>query len=255
VVVATSRRIRRELEAIHGAPLEAAVVKPNAIDTSSFPLRPPRGRDDGAPLVLVCVCRIDPKKGLEYLIEAARLLRDGGVRVEVHILGAPETHTPARLAYDRELRARVARDGLDAVVRFHGQSDRRQVRARLEQCDVFVAPFVELPDGDKDGIPTALLEAMAAGCAIVATTAGSIGEALEDGVDGLLVPQRDAPALAAAIARLDTDRALADRLAARAAARVRQEFDVARTEPLFHHCVVHAVERRRTGAGVRALVT
>lgn len=245
VIVATSRRIRGELEALNGRPLPAILVKPNAIDTSSFPVSERRRAAD-APLRLVCVSRIDPKKGLEYLIDAVRLLQDRGLAVEAHILGAPNSHLPESLAYAEALHARVARLGLNGTVHFLGQRASRQVQAALQDAHVFVAPFVELPSGDKDGIPTAVLEAMAAGCVIVATTVGSIDEVIEDGREGLLVPQRDAAALAAAVERLAGDEALAARLRSSASIRARVAFDVGDSEIAFHSMVRSAIEARQT---------
>jgi glycosyltransferase involved in cell wall biosynthesis len=194
VIVATSRRIRQELETLNGASLPQLIVKPNAIDVSAF-----RVKDRGIPwaarpLRVLSVSRIDPKKGIEYLIEAMRLLTELGVPVEGHILGAPDDHSPASLEYDVSLRRRATESGLMGAVHFGGRRTSREVAAFLERTDIFVAPYVDLPSGDKDGIPTSALEAMAAGGVIVATDAGSIREIIDDGQQGLLVPQRDAPA-------------------------------------------------------------
>jgi colanic acid/amylovoran biosynthesis glycosyltransferase len=245
VVVATSRRILAELETVHGGPLGAAIVKPNAIDTASFRVKPHRGRSVGEPVTLLCASRIDPKKGLEHLIGAVRLLRDRGLLVEAHIVGAPDSHAPQSVAYASALRAQVAELGLDSAVRFHGQRNSLEIRKHLEDAHIFVAPFVDLPNGDKDGIPTAVLEAMATGCAIVATTAGSIAEVVDNGREGLLVPQRNSEALAAAVERLVGDDALVARLGERAASRARREFDVAVCEGAFHDRVRTAAARRR----------
>jgi glycosyltransferase involved in cell wall biosynthesis len=245
VIVATSRRIRAELETLHGAPLNQVIVKPNAIDTSGFRVKNGWSPAAGTPLRLLCVSRLDPKKGIEFLIDAVRLLTDRGVPVEAHIVGAADSHSPESCDYGAALRRRAAGLGLADAVRFAGRRTSREVRAFLDDAHVFVAPFVDLPSGDKDGMPTAVLEAMAAGSVIVATDAGSICEMIEDGHQGLIVPQRDARALAAAVQRLTEDPALATRLSAGAAARVRSEFDIARSETAFHDLVRDAVGARR----------
>ena len=247
VVVATSRRIHAELETLHGAPLPQVVVKPNAIDTSGFRVKNGRSRAAGTPLRLLCVSRLDPKKGLEFLIDAMRVLTDRGVPVVAHVVGAPDTHSSESRDYAAALRVRAAGLGLTDAVRFAGRRTSREVRVFLDEADVFVAPFVDLPSGDKDGIPTAVLEAMAAGSVIVATDAGSIREMIDDGRQGLIVPQRDAAALAAAVHRLAGDPALAARLGSGAAARARLEFDIGRSETAFHDLVRRAVEARRRG--------
>jgi glycosyltransferase involved in cell wall biosynthesis len=245
VIVATSRRIRAELETLHGAPLHQVIVKPNAIDTSGFRVRNGRSLAAGTPLRLLSVSRLDPKKGLEFLIDAMRVLTDRGVSVEADIVGAPDSHSPESRDYGAALRTRVAGLGLTGAVRFAGRRTSREVRVFLEDAHVFVAPFVDLPSGDKDGIPTAVLEAMAAGSVIVATDAGSICEMIDDGHQGLIVPQRDAGALAAAVQRLTEDPALATRLGSGAAARARSEFDIAKSETAFHELVRDAVDARR----------
>jgi len=241
IVVATSRRIRDELESLRGSPLATILVKPNAIDTSSFAVPARRTRAAGEPLRLLCVSRIDPKKGIEYLIDAVRILLDRDLPVDVRVIGAANRHLPESIDYDAALRAQVMRLRLDGTVRFDGQRDSTEVRARLCDTHIFVAPSVELQNGDKDGIPTAVLEAMAAGCAIVATDAGSIREVIDDQREGLIVKQRDAAALAAALELLARDESRARRLAAAAAARARREFDITVSEAGFHARVRHAV--------------
>jgi glycosyltransferase involved in cell wall biosynthesis len=246
VVVATSRRIQTELETINGAPLPSVVVKPNAIDPSRFTSGARRPHQPEEPLRVVCVSRLDPKKGLEFVLDAVRILVERGTKVDLQILGAADAASAEGQEYEAALRARVATLNLTGAVTFAGRQDGNQVRAALETCDVFVAASVELPSGDKDGIPTSLLEAMAAGCAIVATDAGSILEAITHDREGLVVPQRDGAALAAAIARISTDESLATRLRAGASARALREFDVALTEGAFHERVREVIGRRRT---------
>ena len=252
VVIATSRRIRGELEALHGAPLDSVLVKPNAIDTSSFAGRDGTARAQGAPLRLLSVCRLDPKKGLEYLIEAVRLLDAGGQAVALCLVGEADPHNAAAAAYAQGLKSASVELQARGAVRFLGQCDSVRIRQELQQADVFVAPFVELPNGDKDGIPTAVLEAMAAGCAIVATDAGSIPEIVEHDREALLVPQRDPAALAEAIGRLLREPETARRLAQGATARARAEFDVVRCEQPFHAAVRACVASPRRPAAATA---
>ena len=225
VVVATSARIKRELESIAREPLSNIVVKP-----------------------LVCVSRIHPKKGLLYLIDAVAELRRRGCALEVHILGEPDSHDPESRKYDHQVRQHVECLGLGPVIRLEGRKSAVEVRHFLAEADIFVAPFIELPNGDKDGIPTSLLEAMAAGCAVVSTDAGSIPEVIEDGVDGLMVGQRDPAALADAIARLMHEEGLRARLSSAAAARILREFDITCCETAFHNRVRAAVEAARRAA-------
>jgi glycosyltransferase involved in cell wall biosynthesis len=230
VIVATSARIKRELESLAGRPLSKSIVKPNAIDTREFAASERSRMDPSRACRLVSVSRIHPKKGLTYLIDATRLLRERGLVITLLIAGDPDESDPASQACHEALKQRIATNRLEAIVRLEGWKTGQEVRRSLADADIFVAPYVELPNADKDGIPTALLEAMAAGCAVVTTDAGSILEVIDDGIEGLIVPQSDAAALADAIARLIQEDGLRSRISRAAADRVRRQFDISRCE-------------------------
>jgi glycosyltransferase involved in cell wall biosynthesis len=108
---------------------------------------------------------------------------------------------------------------------------------------MFVAPFVETESGDKDGIPTALLEGMSSGLPAVATDAGSIREVVDEGRDGLIVPQRQPEALADAIEALLADPARRAEFGRHAAASVRRRFAADTLERLFHERVEALLRR------------
>jgi glycosyltransferase involved in cell wall biosynthesis len=251
VVVATSARIQRELEELCGRPLPNAIVKPNGIDSTSF--APVVRASSPQSIRGVCVNRIHAKKGMTYLVEAVLLLRDRGIPFTVDICGEYDTHDPHGPAYLQQLHRFVSQHRLEANILFRGRQTAAQVRQHLAAADIFLAPFVELPNGDKDGIPTALLEAMAAGCAIVATDAGSIPEVITHEVEGLLVSQCDAEGLADAIARLIADAPLRSRLSQAATERVRRDFDVSVLEGLFHARVHAAIRPNAVAEPVPAL--
>jgi colanic acid/amylovoran/stewartan biosynthesis glycosyltransferase WcaL/AmsK/CpsK len=129
-------------------------------------------------------------------------------------------------------------------VHLEGRQDQEGVRRFLNLAHLFVAPFVRAESGDQDGIPTALLEAMATGLPAVGTDAGSIDEVIDHGVEGWLVPQRSPLHLADAIEALlkDPDRRKTMGLAARA--RVERQFDVEVCEKVLHERVLRLLERR-----------
>jgi glycosyltransferase involved in cell wall biosynthesis len=243
IVVATSARIKNELEDLAGDRVSAAIMKPNGIDVSRYATRVPKPSGPVRIFKMVAVNRIHPKKGLEFLIEAATLLRHARLEFVVEILGEPDHHPPT-YDYFEELKQLVAANGLKDRVLFRGRQTAAEVRAHLADADIFVAPFIELENGDKDGIPTALLEGMAAGCAAIVTDAGSILEVVTDGVDGVVVSQRNPRMLAEAIERLAGDDRLRDRLSRAGRERVRQQFDVNRCEGAFHSRIREAIERR-----------
>jgi colanic acid/amylovoran biosynthesis glycosyltransferase len=153
------------------------------------------------------VGRLAEKKGVAVLLKA---LRSGEVSEDWSL----------DLVGDGPLRRRLedAARGLGGRVRFRGSLDRCGVVAAMAECEVFVVPSVPAAHGDQDGLPVVLLEAMAAGCAIVASWLPGIDAVLVDGRTGLLVPPGDAEALAAAVSRLLGDAELRAKLGAAAAA-------------------------------------
>jgi glycosyltransferase involved in cell wall biosynthesis len=235
LIVATSHRIKRELVGL--APSmnpDRVVVKPNAINTNQFPLTSHLEPPPGEPHRLVCVSRYDPKKGLIFLVRALALLRQRGCNVEVHHVGGVDHDQKSSTEYARHLECEIRDLQLDDYVHLEGHRPESEVNAMLGRAHLFVAPFIEMPSGDKDGIPTTLLEAMSAGLPVVATDAGSITEVIDADRDGIIVRQRDPTALADAIAALLGDAPRRAQLARCAAEKVRAQFDVTVCEHVFH---------------------
>jgi glycosyltransferase involved in cell wall biosynthesis len=175
------------------------------------------GPADRPPLV-VAVGRLVEKKGFDVLLDALALLHERCPSVRAVIAG------DGALAGD--LRAQRDRLGLQSVVDLPGPLPQTEVRELLARAAVFAAPCVVGPDGNRDGLPTVLLEAMAAGAPAVSTDVTGIPEVVRHERTGLLVPQHDAAALARALERLVTDRPLATRLSRAARALVEDSFDV-----------------------------
>lgn len=246
IVVATSARIKRELGEIGGGRVDdKIIVKPNGIDVSRFRYVPAAERLalPGVP-ELVAVNRIEPKKGLIHLVEAMAILRDRGIAARANIVGGVDVNTPTSAACHREIVERIDALGLHDAVILHGVKQQHEFAPIAARARMFVAPYVEVGSGDKDGIPTAVLEAMSTGLPIVATDAGSIVEASRPDIEALIVPQRDALALADAIARLLTDRETYVRMSDAARARAVGEFDITVTEVRLHERIARALARR-----------
>ncbi|CAN5899454.1 hypothetical protein BH23ACT5_BH23ACT5_10640 [soil metagenome] len=234
IVIATSERIRDELTRIDSSfDPDKVVVKPNGIDTSLFPsvVRPQLA--PGETFRLVSVSRLEEKKGLTYLVEAAAILRAVLWPVELHIVGGADDTDESR-DYQARLSDIVRDLGLNDIVHFEGVRSEAEINDLFARCHVFVAPYVETATGDKDGIPTALLEAMSSGLTAVATDSGSIPEVITDGENGMIVVQRDAPALAAALVEVIVDPALRTHLGHDAGLTVRSRFEASELEQLFH---------------------
>jgi glycosyltransferase involved in cell wall biosynthesis len=149
---------------------------------------PPAQARDGAgePVRIVAVARAVQKKGLRRLLDAlASLPRELSWRLDHYgggdLLGALKEKSRAL--------------GLDERVTWHGPQPHRAVIAALDASDLFVLPAIIGNDGDRDGIPNALLEAQARGLAVIASRVGGIDEAVEDGRTGRLIEAGDVAAL------------------------------------------------------------
>jgi colanic acid/amylovoran biosynthesis glycosyltransferase len=179
-------------------------------------------RSGAAPLRILCAAALVPVKGHADLLDALAALRARGVAFSCTLAG----NGPERPA----IAARIAALGLDGVVRMAGSVPHDRLLEELASgaFDVAVIASVERAGGLMEGVPVALIEAMAAGVAVVATDSGSIGE-LVDGESGLLVPHSDPAALADALARVGGDGALRERLRAAGRTRVEREFDLRST--------------------------
>ena len=188
----------------------------NGLDLADFPYRAP---DERRPLVLA-VGRLVEKKGLTDLVEACAILDRRGVRFECRIIGSGEL--------EEDLRSRIERLGLGDRVALTGAQPRSEVVRSIREAAVLAAPCVVGDDGNRDGLPTVLLEAMALGTPCVSTDVTGIPEVLRDGDTGLMVPPRDPEALAGAIERLLQDPGLRVTLAGRARRRIESDFDVHR---------------------------
>jgi len=208
-VVTVSRFNVDHLEREHGR--RASLVY-NGLPLERFAFHDPRER----PATILAVGRLIEKKGFHVLVDACRLLATEGVTFRCDVIGD---------GVERDaLAERIERQGLSGRVRLLGALPPEQVKARMLEAAVLAAPSVVAADGDRDGLPTVLLEAMALGTPCVGTDVTGIPEAVRDGVTGLLVPAGGAEPLAAACRRLLEDPALRERLAAAARALVERRF-------------------------------
>lgn len=206
------------LRAIGASPENVHLVH-NGLDLAAFAPRPaaPRTLGAGDPLRVAAVGRFVEKKGFDVLLDAIALLHRRGEAVHCDLVGAGEA--------DAALRAQAGDLGLGEAVTFHGPLPQDQVRDVVARADVFAAPCVVGADGNADGLPTVVLEAMALGTPCVTTDVTGLVEAIDDERTGLLVGQHDAVGLADALTRVGRDAELAARLVAGARARVEERFD------------------------------
>ncbi|QIN82494.1 glycosyltransferase [Rubrobacter tropicus] len=193
----------------------------NGLELERFPYGDPRHREPG----IVAVGRLVEKKGFADLVEACALLRDRGVRFRARIVGLGDQ--------EEHLRSLIKSRGLRDLVDLAGPLPQREMARVVGGASVFAAPCVVGGDGNRDGLPTVLLEAMALGTPCVSTDVTGIPEVLRHGETGLMVPQRDPAALAGALERLLGDAALRVRLARGARRLIEAEFDVSRNAAIL----------------------
>lgn len=155
-----------------------------------------RGASGDPPLVLA-VGRLVPKKGFDVLLEALARVASAGVRFRCEITG----DGPERSA----LEARRDRLGLAGAVGFGAARPQPELVQAYQAADLFALTPRVLADGDRDGVPNVLVEAMACGLPVVSTTAGGIGELVVSGQNGLLAEPEDVDGIAACLAKLLDD--------------------------------------------------
>jgi glycosyltransferase involved in cell wall biosynthesis len=229
-VTACSEDLRRRAVALGAREARTRTV-PYGVDAEAFPapaapeLRARLGAPGGARLVLA-LGRLVEKKGLGTLVEAAA----GTSGVHVAVAGAGD------------LRESLARriEELRAPVSLVGPLDRTEVAGALALADVVAVPSVVDRAGNVDGLPNTLLEAMAAGRAVVASRVAGIPDVIVDGVNGILVPPGDVAALRAAVGRLVADEALRARLGAAARATAIESHGWGTVARRFEECYAEA---------------
>lgn len=163
------------------------VVHRMGIDCRKFSFTP-RGLRTNSPVRIVTIARLVEKKGVEYGIRAVMKLAKAKPNIEYHVVG----DGPLR----EELQQLIQELDAGDTVKLQGWKHQQEIVELLDNADILLAPSVTSKDGDQEGIPVALMEAMARGLPILSTLHSGIPELIENGVSGFLVPERDVDALA-----------------------------------------------------------
>jgi len=197
-----------------------------------------RERHAGAPLIL-SVGRFCEKKGFHYLIEACHRLQQDGRRFVCRIVG----FGPLQEQLEELIRALELED---SVFLADKMTQDRLIR-EYRRADLFVLPCLVTDDGDRDGIPNVLVEAMAMRIPVVSTSVSGISELVDHMQNGLLAPEKDSEALAAAIETLLEDPGMCERFGANGRQKVMAGFSLDRSTAKVRRLLAGA-EEKPTGA-------
>jgi glycosyltransferase involved in cell wall biosynthesis len=211
----------------------------NGLDLDELEWRAPAART-GATAEILAVGRLIEKKGFHILIEALVTLAERGLRPRCRIIGQGEE--------EANLRAQIAGAGLSGTVTLEGPRPQPEVFAAMRRAAVLACPCVVGRDGNRDGLPTVLIEAMALGTPCLGTDVTGIPEILRPEETGLIVREGDPVALADALARLLGDAALRRRLSESGRALVEREFDIRRNAAALRAVFARSVVGRAADA-------
>lgn len=208
----------RHLKSLAADPDRVALVY-HGLDLERFPVPASRAISATGPVTILSVGRAVPKKGYDDLLRALALLDADTDWQFVHIGGGGEL---------RNLKALATELGIDRRISWRGAQPQTAVLEALQQADIFVLASRIAEDGDRDGLPNVLMEAQSQRIACVATDISAIPELIIDGKTGLLVPERDSPALAKALGELISNPEGRAKMALAGEQRVRTDFAMRR---------------------------
>ena len=194
------------------------VIVRNGIDLLRFV---PNGAGPHTPFTLLCVARLIEKKGHAVLIDACRRLRDRGHSFQCLIVGQG--------ILGRRIRDLIQQAGLQDEAHLLGPKKQGEILDLYHSSDLFVLPCQVTADGNRDGLPVSIVEALACGLPVVSTPVTGIPEAVKHGENGLLMPAGDPESLADGIESLMHDREIYERFRAAAHRSVQTQFDIQAT--------------------------
>jgi glycosyltransferase involved in cell wall biosynthesis len=222
----------RDFFIAEGADPDKLIINYCGIDTSQFSpnsaVDSTFESDQQRPLRLLSAARLVEKKGFKYLIAACKSLAENGVAFECVIAGdGPLLNQLNEQILQHNLADHVSLTGLPLL-----QED---IPDFMRGGDIYCLPCVWASDGDVDGLPQMLMEAMACGVPVISTRLVGITDLIDDGETGMLAEPNDAADLATKIQRLIDDKSLRDRFAISGRTKVKSQFDLSNClEPLLN---------------------
>lgn len=201
-----------------GCDRERIIVHRMGIDLDQFRFK--ERKWDSRRLKLITVARLDEKKGYEYSIKAVTKLIEAnpGLEIEYSIIGEGPLRT--------SLRNLIRNARMEDKIRILGPMDQEELRAHLENAQIFILASSTSRDGDMEGIPVVLMEAQACGMPVVSTLHSGIPEVVLDGESGVLVPEGDVDALTERLQYLVEHPELWPEMGRRGRKLVEQKYDI-----------------------------
>ncbi len=198
-----------------GCPPEKIHVTRMGIEPEKFNFHPRQGFHK--PLRIVSVARLTEKKGLDVAVKASAILKQRGGQFQYTIIGNGDQ--------DEMMRDFIAEKGMEDCVTMPGFKPQDEMRNALNEADIFLLPSKTAADGDMEGIPVALMEAMAVGLPVVSTFHSGIPELIEHNVSGWLVEEDNPEALAETLLQLSQGKVDVAPVVAAARHKVETEFN------------------------------
>jgi glycosyltransferase involved in cell wall biosynthesis len=172
----------------------------------------------GSIINIICVARLVEKKGIIYLLRAIKILVESGIDIKCTIVG----EGPLKTQFDKYIKE----SGISKYVQILGFMHQDNVKEYICRSDMFVLPCIVADNGDMDGLPNVILEAMALNIPVISTSISAIPEVIDDRFNGLLVKEKDEEAIANAIMELVKDEKLYERIKNNSRTKLLDEFDI-----------------------------
>lgn len=242
-VITISQKNRQAIhELVRGLPEAKVQVIHCGVDLDYFTYQPDESPAGSVPVQITSVGSLIDKKGHEYLIRACAILKQQAIPFHCQIIGAGEL--------EPKLSALIIKLGLEGMVSLAGKRSQDQVKDRLAGSDIFILACVRTSNADQDGIPVAMMEALAMGVPVISTPVSGIPEMITHENTGLLVAERDPEAIARAVMRLLQDNELRETMRLQGRLLVEREYSItANVEQLKHILFQVAAEKGRRGEG------
>ncbi len=222
-VIAISDFNRSYLAKLAG-PAAAKIIRLyNGIDLNSFV---PNGALKNRPFTILCVSRLVEKKGISVLLDACKLLRDRNCEFRSWIVGSGELQGM--------LEKKIHDDNLQEHVQLLGPQPQGEVIKRYQSAHLYVLPCVVSSDGNREGLPVSIVEALACGLPVITTSMTGIPEVVRHDYNGLFVAERDPLALCDAIESVVRHPQMYENFRANARSSVESTFDIRQTAGSLH---------------------